>query len=135
MTSGSVESFAKMNSKRVRFDFREFGEGPSQREVAEVDVRSRTGCRSSEELRHKNREKPVINTRPNRDAISKGTSPGATAGKHAGSNSLLSPQRIQAAPANIGRLGASSDRGTDTFVSYKWGHYEPATDKPTNAIP
>ncbi len=98
-------------------------------------MRSRTGRRSSKELRHENREEPVINTRPNRDAVSKGTSPGASTGRHAGIISLLSPQLMQAAPANIGRLSASSDRGADTFVSYKWGHYESAKDKPTIAIP
>ncbi len=134
VTSGSVESFAKTKSKRVRFDLREFKKGPSQREVAEADVQSRTGRQSSEELRHENQEEPAKNTRPNRDAVSKSTSTGASTGRHASSISLLSPQRIQLAPANIGRSGASFDSGTDTFVRYKWGHYESAIDKPTAAI-
>jgi hypothetical protein len=75
--SDSVESLAKTNSKRVRFDLQEF--------------------------------------------------------RHARNNSPLSPERTEAASASIRGPGASSGNGTGTFVSHKWGYYEPVTDKPVPA--
>ena len=53
--SDRVESVAKMNSKRVRFDLRKFGEGPnSQSEMAEAGLSKDISRRSSEVLRQEN---------------------------------------------------------------------------------
>ena len=128
-----VESSAR--SKRVRFDLREFGDGPnSQSEMAEADVRSHEGHRSSDERRHENRSvgRPSdAATIPSRTVMryQEGNSPRPSTGRHVSLNSRLSPERTEAAPANIGRTSASSDEGTDVFVSHKWGR-APETDKP-----
>ena len=139
--SDSVESLAKKNCKRVRFDLREYGDGPySQGGVAETEMSADTSRRSSEVLRRESRSggspSDDTTTIPSRILMqSKGNSLGSDPGRHAGSNSLLSPQRTEAAPSvrSIRGSGASSGNGTDIFVSHKWGHYEPVTDKPAPA--
>ena len=139
--SESVEPLAKC--KRVRFDLREYGDGPySQGGVTETEMSAETSRRSSEDaqLRHKSRSggspSDDTTTIPSRILMrSNGNSLGSDPGRHAGSNSLLSPQRTEAAPSvrSIRGSGASSGNGTDSFVSHKWGHYEPMTDKPAPA--
>ena len=136
--SDSVEPLAKTYSKRVRFDLREFGEGPDQGGEAETDASADAGHRSGEEelLRRESRS----GARPS-DAIPSrvtmqhtGNSPVVNPGRHARNNSPLSPERTEAAPASIRGQGASSGDGTETFVSHKWGYYEPVTDKPVTAV-
>ena len=132
--SGSVESLVR--DKRVRFDLREFGDGPnSQSEEAEADAGSREGHRSGDVQRHENlsgRSSSDQATIPSRTVMryQEGNSLGTSTGRHVGSNPLLSPQQTEAAPANIGKQGVSSNNGTEIFVSHKWGRREPATDKP-----
>ena len=69
-------------------------------------MRSCTGRRSSEELRQENREEPMINTRPNRDAVSKGTSQGASAGRHAGSNLTTFTKKNSSGPCKHRQIRA-----------------------------
>ena len=65
----------------------------------------------------------------------KGNSPGANVNGIVDNNLLRSSGRTETAPANIGSKSASSGHGIETFVNYKWGHYEPVTDKPVPALP
>ena len=77
VSSDRVESFAKMNSKRVRLGLRKFGEDPnSQSEMAEAGLSEDISRRSSEVLRQENRsggksQRTVINTKPGRDAVTR----------------------------------------------------------------
>ena len=64
-----------------------------------------------------------------------GNSPGAYVNRIVENNLLLSSGRTETAPANIGSKSASTGNGIETFVNYKWGHYEPVTDKPVPALP
>ena len=120
----SVESLAKC--KRVKFDLKEYGEGPNSRGgEAEADVSADTSRRSSEVLRRENLSGGSPSdtmTIPSRIVMrSNGDPPGADSSRHARSNSLLSSQRTEAAPASIRGSGASSGNGTEIFVSHKWG--------------
>ncbi len=64
-----------------------------------------------------------------------GNSPGTNVNGIVDNNLLLSSERTETAPANIGSKSASSGNGIETFVNYKWGHYEPVTNKPVPALP
>jgi hypothetical protein len=64
-----------------------------------------------------------------------GNSPGANVNGYVENKSLLTSGRKRAAPANIISMSASFGNGIEKFVNYKWGHYEPATDKPVPALP
>ncbi len=72
----------------------------------EVDVRSCTGRQSSEELRQENRKEPMMNTRPNRDAVSKSTSPGASAGRHVDSNLTTFTRKNSSSPCKHWQIRA-----------------------------
>ena len=101
----------------MRFDLREFGEGPnSQSEMVEASVSEDISRRSSEVLRQENRSggspsKPRLI--PSRTVMRypEGTSPGSSVDGYVDSNSLPSP-RSKAAPATISRSGATSGNGT-----------------------
>jgi hypothetical protein len=135
--SDSVEPLAKMYSKRVRFDLQEFGEGPDQGGEAAPQVSADTGSRSSEDVllrRESQSGARPSDVTPSRVTMQHtGDSPEASPGRHARNNSPLSPERTEAASASIRGPGASSGNGTGTFVSHKWGYYEPVTDKPVPA--
>jgi len=104
--SDSVEPLAKENSKRVRFDLREFGDGPnSQGGAAETNVSADTSRRSGEVQRQESRSgrsSSDATTVPRRVEMQHLGDPlGADPGRHAGSNSLLSPEQTEAAAACI----------------------------------